>query len=169
MSPEAPEPHRETVDPGWVDYNGHMNVAYYVLVFDHATDAMLDRLGLGAAYRARTGRSVFVGEMHVRYLQEVLAGDELCVRTRLLAHDAKRAILFHEMSCPRHPTVVACNEVLCVHVDLEVRRAAPWPADIAARLGAEVAGDAARAAPRGIGRSVRLPAEIGLAHSPHVK
>ena len=57
--------YEETVRPEWVDYNGHMNVAYYVLIFDHATDAALDQLDVGEAYRRRAGCSVFVGEMHV--------------------------------------------------------------------------------------------------------
>jgi len=52
--------HRERVEPGWVDYNGHMNVAYYVLAFDHGTDAFLDHVGMDAPYRASTGGTVFV-------------------------------------------------------------------------------------------------------------
>ena len=69
--------HREIVRPEWVDYNNHMNVAYYVLVFDHATDAVFDRLDLGEAYRETTGCSLFVAEAHVTYEQEVSAGDRL--------------------------------------------------------------------------------------------
>ncbi len=114
--------------PEWVDYNGHMNVAYYVLIFDHATDAALDRLDVGEAYRRRAGCSVFVGEMHVNYRQEVVEGDALTVGTRLLATDERRLVLFHEMTCSRFPKPVASNEVLCVHVDLATRRPAPWPA-----------------------------------------
>ena len=82
----------------WVDYNGHMNVAYYVLIFDHATDATLDRLDVGEAYRRRAGCSVFVGEMHVNYRQEVLRG-RACDRYTLLAFDERRLVLFHEMTC----------------------------------------------------------------------
>ncbi|MBL8666488.1 MAG: thioesterase family protein, partial [Rhodospirillales bacterium] len=125
--PAEADPHREVVLREWVDYNGHMNVAYYVLAFDHATDAVLDRLGAGEAYRRASGCSVFVGEMHVNYLQEVVEGDELHVASRLLAMDEKRLVLFHEMTCPRLDGAVASNEVLCVHVDLGLRRAAPWP------------------------------------------
>ncbi|HYN38135.1 MAG TPA: thioesterase family protein [Rhodospirillales bacterium] len=148
--------HRETVRPEWVDYNGHMNVAYYVLVFDHATDATLDRLGIGEAYRQQTACSVFVGEMHVSYLQEVMAGDELVVATRLLAADAKRLVLFHEMSGPRLAQVVASNEVLCVHVDLTQRRSGRWPADVAAMLHRVVAGAEHLPAPARSGRGIRL-------------
>ena len=124
----SPWLHGESVRPEWVDYNGHMNVAYYVLIFDHATDAALDRLDVGEAYRRRAGCSVFVGEMHVNYRQEVVEGDALTVGTRLLATDDRRLVLFHEMACSRFPKSVASNEVLCVHVDLATRRPAPWPA-----------------------------------------
>lgn len=151
--------HREQVLPGWVDYNGHMNVAYYVLAFDHATDAVLDRFGMGEAYRLATACSIFVGEMHVNYLQEVMEGDELQIDSRLLAMDEKRVVLFHEMTCPRLDGPIASNEVLCVHVDLGQRRAAPWPAAIAATLGQAVAADADRPVPARSGRAIRLPAD----------
>lgn len=153
--------HRERVLPGWVDYNGHMNVAYYVLAFDHATDAVLDRLGVGEAYRLATDCSVFVGEMHVNYLQEVMEGDDLQIDSRLLAMDEKRLVLFHEMTCPRLGQAVASNEVLCVHVDLGLRRAAPWPAAIAATLQCAVAAEADLPVPARSGRAIRLPADRG--------
>ncbi len=151
-------PHHETVQPEWIDYNGHMNVAYYVLVFDHATDAALDALGLGEAYRKDSGCSVFVGDMHVTYRQEVGGGDALVVTTRALAHDDKRLILFHEMRCAGTPDgLVASNEVLCVHVDLATRRSAPWPPAGISALERAVAADGLRSAPLLAGRSVRLP------------
>src|SRR5689334_23702602 len=89
--------HTEEVLPEWVDYNGHMNVAWYVLAFDHATDALLDWLGLGRAYAESENRSVFVLETHVTYEREVTAGDTLRFRTRLIDHDARRLHVFHEM------------------------------------------------------------------------
>ena len=151
-------PHRETVRPEWVDYNGHMNVAYYVLVFDHATDAALDGLGVGEAYREASGCSVFVGDMHVAYRREVAAGAGLTVTTRPLACDDRRLILFHEMTCARLDGIVAANEVLCVHVDLATRRPLPWPPDAGAALAAAVAADRSCPPPRFAGRAVSLPA-----------
>uniref|UniRef100_UPI0018E587F0 thioesterase family protein n=1 Tax=Nocardiopsis sp. TNDT3 TaxID=2249354 RepID=UPI0018E587F0 len=62
--------------PEWIDYNGHLSEAYYVLVFGFATDALMDRVGLDAAYRERSGRSLYTVEAHVRYLREVAADDE---------------------------------------------------------------------------------------------
>ena len=154
---DAQVAHREQVRPEWVDYNGHMNVAYYVLVFDHATDAVLDRFNLGEAYRREVGCSVFVGEMHVTYRQEVIEGDELAVATRLLSMDDKRLVLFHEMLCPRLGGVIASNEVLCVHVDLGRRRAAPWPPEIAQALRAAVAMHGCVPRPTHAGRAICLP------------
>ena len=151
--------HREVVRPEWVDYNGHMNVAFYVLVFDHATDAALDRLMLGEDYRLQTGCSVFVGEMHVTYRQEVMEGDELTVATRLLASDERRLVLFHEMSYSRLAKPVADNEVLCVHVDLGTRRAAPWPAAGTETLARALASHARLPPPKQAGRSIRLVAQ----------
>ena len=152
----APWLHRESVRPEWVDYNGHMNVAYYVLIFDHATEAALDRLDVGEAYRRRAGCSVFVGEMHVNYWQELLRGDALRVYSRLLAMDERRLVLFHEMTCPRFAKAVASNEVLCVHVDLATRRPAPWPAEASETLARALAAHTLDAPPKNAGRAIRL-------------
>ena len=148
--------HAETVRPEWVDYNGHMNVAYYVLVFDHATDAVLDFLDLGEAYRQRTSGSVFVGEAHVTYEQEAHEGDRLRVSSRILGFDGKRMILFHEMHGDRTDALVATNEVLCLHVDLETRRTAPIPPAAAERIERVVSAHSALSRPSRSGRAIGL-------------
>ena len=148
--------HEETVRPEWIDYNGHMNVAYYVLVFDHATDAVLGRLGCGPDDRARTDCSVFVLEAHVTYEREVGAGERLMVTSRVLACDDKRLILYHEMVCPHRPGVVASNEVLCLNVGVATRRSAPWPPSVAQRIAHAVAESAGSAQPRRAGRAIAL-------------
>lgn len=149
--------HAERVRPEWVDYNGHMNVAYYVLVFDYATDAALDHMDIGTAYRDATGCSVFVAEMHVTYEDEALEGEGLTVESRLAGFDGKRIILFHEMRNARG-AVIASNEVLCLHVDLDTRRTAPLPAAAAARVGALAQAHAALPAPAQAGRAIGLTA-----------
>ena len=78
------------VPPEWIDYNGHMMDAYYFLAFTEATEAFLDHVALGAAYRARTGRGVYTAEGHLCFLSGVTAGAALSYRTQLLDHDAKR-------------------------------------------------------------------------------
>lgn len=148
--------HQEVVRPEWVDYNGHMNVAYYVLVFDHATDAVLDHLDIGSAYREASGCSVFVAEAHVTYEQEVREGERLRVTSRVLGFDGKRLILFHRMVRSDDAEHVATNEVLCLHVDLGARRTTPLPEAAADRL-VRVAADHARLPrPPQAGRSIHL-------------
>lgn len=117
----------ENVRPEWVDYNGHMNVAYYVLVFDHGTDALLDLLDMGADYRAQTNSSDFVVESHITYLGEVLEGEPLRVATLLLGFDDKRLHVFHHMYHGETGQLCATNELLLVHVDMGSRRSAPFP------------------------------------------
>lgn len=86
------ELHTESVRTEWIDYNGHMNVAYYVLAFDHATDAFLDYLGMDEHYRDERRCSVFTAEAHVTYDREVRLGDPLRFTTQLLDWDAKRVL-----------------------------------------------------------------------------
>ena len=74
--------HTDTVRPEWIDSNGHMNLAYYVVVFDLATDRLYDALGIGNAYREATGNSCFTAETHTIYEREVKVGDGLRVATR---------------------------------------------------------------------------------------
>ena len=133
--PQPAESHREIIRPEWCDYNGHMNLAYYVLVFDHATDAFWLELGIGLEYRDRTNHSTFTVESHITYDQEVLEGDEVRCTTQLLGFDHKRIHYFHRMYHVRNDYLAATTELLGVHVDLTVRRVAPMPNHIRARLG----------------------------------
>lgn len=148
-------PHHETVPAAWTDYNGHMNVAYYVLAFDHATDAFLDAAGLDAAWRAREGRSVFVVEAHVTYDQEVLEGAPLRIQPRALAVGNKSLRLFHTMHHAGEGYLAATNEVMLLQVDMASRRTIPWDEATRARLQALVEADGSpwpEQAGRAIGR-----------------
>ena len=126
--------HRETVRSNWVDYNGHMNVAYYLLVFDHATDTFLDKIGLDKAHREATGNSVFVAEAHVTYENEVMDGDKLRITTQVLDADAKRMHIFHRMYANGSDEIAATNELMILGVDLTSRRVAPIDDLVAANL-----------------------------------
>ncbi len=152
--------HRETVQPDWIDYNGHMNLAYYVLVFDHATDALQDVVGLDAAYRAATGGSVFVVEAHLTYDNEVKLGEEMRVRTRVLDVDEKRLHLFHEMSAGDDDRLAATNELMILHVDLASRRTAPFPAPVLAHLERLKAAHAVLPQPPQVGRRIIIKKKV---------
>ena len=134
MKPQPFELHRETILPAWCDYNGHMNLSYYVLVFDHATDAFWDMLGIGRDYKERTDNSTFTVESHITYDREVLDGDEVRCTTQLLGFDAKRIHYFHRMYHARDGFLAATTELLAIHVDLTIRRVGPMPDDVQARL-----------------------------------
>lgn len=162
MTTAAPlELHRETVRREWIDYNGHMNVAFYVLVFDHATDAALAHVGLDDAHRASAGGSVFAGDSHVTYLREVAEGDPLRVTTQLLAFDAKRLHLYHEMYHDADGYLAATSEWLILYVDLNRRRVAAMPEAVQARL-AEIERAHRRLGwPERAGRVIKVPAGQG--------
>jgi acyl-CoA thioester hydrolase len=126
MPPPLP-PFRTTVQPGWIDYNGHMNVAFYVLAFDKATDGLLDHLGLGETYRRASNHSMYALEAHVTYDRELKLGAPLAIDTQLIDADAKRLHYFHRMTHAEEGYLAATSELLALHVDLAGPRAAPLP------------------------------------------
>lgn len=149
--------HTETVVPAYIDYNGHMNVAFYVLIFDHASDALLAHVGLDEAYRNNSGQSIFAAEMHVNYVAEAMEGEDVAVESRVLKTDEKRLHLFHEMFAGQERRLVATNEVMILHVDLTTRRVTPFPHDLAERLKSLEQAHASLARPPNAGRFVGAP------------
>lgn len=122
------------VRPEWVDYNGHMSEAFYVLVFGHTTDALLDCIGMDADYRDRSGRSLYTLEAHVSYLREARAAEPLLVTTQLLEVDHKRVQVFHAMYHAGDGGLLATGELILLHVDRTEPRSVPFSEDVAARL-----------------------------------
>ncbi|MGI5130511.1 thioesterase family protein [Pseudonocardia sp. CA-107938] len=122
----------EDVRPEWIDYNGHLSEAYYVLVFGHATDAFLAWLGMSPDHVAAVGTSMYTLEAHVRYLYQVPPGARLQVRTSVLQVTAKLLWLWHEMWCDGE--LRATEEVLMVHVDALVGRSSPMPDALRERI-----------------------------------
>jgi acyl-CoA thioester hydrolase len=134
---EIPAPldlYRDVVRADWIDHNGHMNVGYYLVVFDFATDAWMDFVGLTRAHRLEHRVTTFCLEAHVTYVREVGAGDPLRFTTRLLAYDDKRIHYLHEMYHAREGYLASTNELMSLHVSRETRRAAPMAPHITARL-----------------------------------
>lgn len=137
------------VRPEWIDYNGHLSEAYYVLVFGFATDEAMDALGLDAAYRERTGCSLYTVEGHVRYLQEVALGAPLTVTTDVVAAEGKKLHLAHAMFSGE--TLIATEEILGLHMDQNLGKTTPLPDAASSAAQAALA-----AAPEWSGRSVGL-------------
>ncbi len=131
MNIEAPLVlHNEPVLPEWIDYNGHMNLAYYVLIFDHATDAFLDFIGLTAQFRNINKCSTFAAELHVTYEQEVRLGDEVIVKTQLLGFNEKSIHYFHHMYDEKTNELIATNELISLYMDMNSRRVTFMPRSI---------------------------------------
>ena len=157
MTEPAPlEIHRDHVRDEWIDHNGHMNVAFYVLAFDYATDALCEHVGLSREYVKEQNKSVFVLEAHITYDREVVAGDPLRFTTRVLDCDAKRVHVFHEMYHAEKGFLASTNEVVILHVDMADRRSAPMPAEILERVTALKAAHAVVSRPPQVGRVIGL-------------
>jgi acyl-CoA thioester hydrolase len=151
-----PTLHRTSVQPEWIDFNGHMNVAYYVLAFDQATDKFFDQIGLDEAYRTATNRSTFAVEQHVMYLREVKLGDPLRFTTQLIDYDAKRVHYFHRMYHDGEGYLAATSEILSVHIDLGLRRSVAFGPPDNARLVALAAAHAGLPRPEQSGRVIGI-------------
>ena len=150
--------HRGVVRAEWIDANGHLNMGYYVVAFDLATDTWLDHIGLTPAERERSGATTFTLESHVNYLREVKEADPLRFTTRLIAFDAKRIHYFHEMHHATEGYLAATNELMSLHVNLETRRAAPMAEDVLARLADVLSLHEKLAIPAQVGRRIGLDA-----------
>jgi acyl-CoA thioester hydrolase len=151
--PGNPITFETVVKPQWIDHNGHMNVGYFVVAFDEATDAVYERWGIGMDYPQTSGCSVFTLGMNVDYLAELFEGDPLRIETLLVDHDHKRIHYFHRMFHRGTNQLAATNECLCMNVDLTTRKSAPFPAAVMERL------DAARSgsdAPAGFARTLAI-------------
>ncbi|MCW8836793.1 MAG: thioesterase family protein [Rhodospirillales bacterium] len=148
--------HREKVRPEWIDYNGHMNVAYYTLTFDHATDALFNYLDLGIDYVRRAGCSLFSAEAHTVFKQEVAEGASISFTAQLLGADEKRVHVFLRMFNEDEGYLAATIEFVSIHVDMQARRATPLPEEACKRVNDLVAAHASLPVPPEAGRAVTM-------------
>ncbi len=117
----------QTVLKDWIDYNGHMNVAYYVLAFDHGVDDFMHQMGITPQYLEQEKSSTFTLEMHINYLQELHLGDPIHLTCQLLDVDSKRVHYFLRMFHSVKGYLAATSEQIMMHVSLESRRSSPFP------------------------------------------
>ncbi len=155
---KAMDIHRAQVLPEWIDYNGHLNMAYYVLMFDNATDQFFDLIDLGVDYVARSGHSAFVLETHVTYQQEVGIDDGLRFTFQLIDADEKRLHYYFEMFHAERGFLAATSEQIALHVDLGARRSATFPDAMKRRIDVVLEAHAGLPEPDGVGRSIGIRA-----------
>jgi acyl-CoA thioester hydrolase len=147
------------IEPQWIDYNGHLNMAYYNVMFDRAIDQLWLELGIGPAYMRERKGSTFTAECHVRYLREIHLGDPVQVSILLVAADEKRLHTFEELRHAGEGWLSATSENMTVHIDMNARKTAPFPPDIRARIEAVVTAHSTVARPEGIGRKIAMPSK----------
>src|SRR5947209_3518458 len=142
------------VEPSWIDYNGHLNMAYYNVLFDRAVDEAFDLLGIGPDYVKKRRHSCFTAEIHVRYLHELHAGDPVRITFQLLDYDAKRIHYFEQLFHATEGWVSATSENISLHVDLEAKKTAAFPSEAAKRLAEMKASHARLPIPEASGRRI---------------
>jgi len=157
MSIPAPfDRYEGEVLPEWIDANDHMNLAYYIVLFDYATDALFDAIGIGRQYKDTNNKGTFAVETHNLYENELLVGERVRISTQVLAVDSKRLHLSHEMFGLASGERAATQELMYLHVDLAKRRAVPFPDDVRERVVAAAAAHAHLRRPDWIGRRITM-------------
>lgn len=144
------------VQPDWLDYNGHMNVAYYLVAFEHGVEDLKTTYGLDADYRAAKLRSTVALESHLTYQNEAAEGEPLQITTRILATDGKRLHVAQAMT--RDGTLLATQEILSISFDLAARKTCPFEPSLLARINALVEAQMTTSRPTWIGRTISLKA-----------
>lgn len=118
--------YRTPVQEDWVDYNGHLRDAFYLLIFSYATDALMERIGLDEGSRGQSGDSLFTLEAHINYLHEVKLGTEVWVQTQIIGFDRKRLHVYHSLHREGSDEALAASEQMLLHVDLSGPKSAPF-------------------------------------------
>jgi acyl-CoA thioester hydrolase len=143
------------IEKEWIDYNGHLNMAYYNVLFDRCVDGAFDLMGLGPDYIRDRKLTTFTAEVHVCYVRELHLGHRVTSTFQLLDHDGKRLHAYQEI---RHTDgwLAATSESLTLHVDMAGPKVVPFPADIMENVEALAAAHAAMPTPKRAGRSIGI-------------
>jgi acyl-CoA thioester hydrolase len=144
------------VEPGWIDYNGHLNMAYYNVLFDRAVDEVYEVLGLGLGYVKETKHSTFTAEVHVRYLRELLVDAPVRVTFHLLGFDAKRMHYFEQLHHAEEGWLSATSENMALNVDMTVKKTAAFPDHVMERLALMKSAHDRLPVPDGAGRRIAM-------------
>ncbi len=145
------------VQAHWIDYNGHMNMGYYLVAFDEiATDGFFDYLGIGEEHKQSTNNSTFTLGSNIDFLREVFEGDELRFETRLVDYDHKRLHYFHTMYNLDRGYLASTNECLTMYINMETRHGTSFSEKLMARFQLELQNAAAAEPIAGVGRKLGI-------------
>ena len=145
------------VEPAWIDYNGHMNMAYYHVLFDRAVEEGFGLVGLGQHYLEEREASYYAAEIHTVYRRELTANDPVRTTLQLIDYDEKRLHFYLEIRHAGEGWVAATCEQLALHVNSATRKVSPFPDDILANLSVMKAAHARLARPKDLSRVIGIP------------
>ncbi|WP_244486792.1 thioesterase family protein [Aurantimonas sp. Leaf443] len=143
------------IEPQWIDHNGHLNLAYYHVLFDRGVDELFERFGIGPHRAAESSATTFAAESHVVYRREVKPGSIVRVASQIIAFDERRIHVFQRLF-HAEGWCAATLEGLILSVDLSGPKVAPFPPDIAGRLAAVAAEHAHLPRPEDAGRAIAM-------------
>ena len=146
----------EDIKEEWIDYNGHLNMAFYNVLFDKGVDFFYDRIGVGEEYSRSEVGTVFTLEVHLQYLQELNLQDRIRVHLQLLDFDEKRLHFFEYMYHAERGYLAATSEQLAIHVDIKTRKTASFSANALEQINALYENHRTLQRPEAAGRSVGL-------------
>lgn len=123
-----------TVKPEWIDYNGHMNMAYYNVLFDQCADEAYALFGIGPDYARSRGMTTYTAEFHICYVRELHLGDKVRVTMQLIDMNDKS---FHSYLEIHHEDgwLAATAEAMALHIDMSGPKVTPMPSDVAEKIG----------------------------------
>ena len=147
------------VEPAWIDYNGHLNMAYYNVLFDRCVDEAYELLGIGADYLSKQRHSTFTAEAHVRYLRELQEGEPVRATFQLLDYDSKRIHYFQQLFHAAEGWMSATSENMTLHVNMITKKVAPFPDKIMRTLSRMKVAHARLPRPEAAGRRIAMPAK----------
>ena len=116
----------QAIKKEWIDYNNHMNMAYYVLIFDEVWEIILQKFKMGGNSAKTSNMSTMVVETHTTYNSEVKLGDEVEINLTFFDHDKKRLHYKMEMIEKSSKKLSATLEMLSLYIDLEKRKVAEF-------------------------------------------
>jgi acyl-CoA thioester hydrolase len=144
-----------TVQPDWIDYNGHMNMAYYNVLFDRCADEAYELMGLGPDYAAQRKLTTYTAEFHICYVRELHEGDRVRVSFQIMDRNDRSFHTYQEI-WHEDGWLAATAEALGLHIDMSGPRVAPFPDDIAERVEAMAEAHAALPRPERVGRAIAV-------------
>lgn len=143
------------IEPEWIDYNGHLNMAFYSVLFDRGVDQVWETFGLGPEYMAARGMTTYAAEFHIRYLRELKLGDRVRATFQVLDHDAKRIHSWQDL-VHEDGWIAASGENLHLSIDQAGPKVAAFPEDVLNRIAALAEAHAGLPRPEGAGRPIGI-------------